>query len=73
MLSKNQSNKFYNFFRYIKKTNSYYQKRKERLRKKARAKYRSLSEEEEKEKRQKRSKKDIKTSRRNKSRSDLGI
>ena len=72
MLSKNQSNKFYNFFRYIKKTNSYYQKRKERLRKKARAKYQSLSEE-EKEKRQKRSKKDIKTSRRNKSRSDLSI
>ena len=72
MLSKNQSNKFYNFFRYIKKTNSYYQKRKERLRKKARAKYQSLSEE-EKKKRQKRSKKDIKTSRRNKSRSDLGI
>ena len=45
-------NIFINFFLYIKITNNYYQKHKERLRKEAREKYQNLSEE-EKGKRQK--------------------
>ena len=39
-------NIFINFFLYIKITNNYYQKHKERLRKEAREKYQNLSEEE---------------------------
>ena len=42
----------YNFFLYIKMTNKYYQKQKEKLRKEARERYQNLSEE-EKDKRQK--------------------
>ena len=43
---------FYNFFLYIKIATNYYQKHKEKLRKKDRKRYQNLSEE-EKDKRQK--------------------
>ena len=43
---------FINFFLYIKMTNNYYQKHKERLRKEARERYESLTEEEKEKKKQ---------------------